>query len=197
MISTCRRREEDVADSPVRWGILGTGGIARTFVTDLRLTDSGVAVAVGSRSQGAADRFADNYGIASRHDSYESLVADPDVDVVYVATPHPMHRDNAILALRAGKHVLVEKPFTMNAVEAREIVQVARDTGRFAMEAMWTRFLPHVVVIRDWLARGVLGDIVTVTADHGQWFVEDPEFRLFAPGLGGGALLDLGVEPGA
>jgi predicted dehydrogenase len=181
--------------SPVRWGILGTGGIASMFVTDLRLTDSGIATAVGSRSQGSADRFADEFGIANRHVGYESLVADPEVDVVYVATPHPMHHDNAILALRAFKHVLVEKPFTMNAVEAREIVRVARENGRFAMEAMWTRFLPHVVVIRDWLARGVLGDIVTVTADHGQWFVEDPEFRLFAPELGGGALLDLGVYP--
>ena len=181
--------------SPVRWGILGTGGIASTFVTDLQLSDSGIATAVGSRSQGSADRFADEFGIAHRHAGYESLVADPDVDVVYVATPHPMHHDNAILALRAFKHVLVEKPFTMNAVEAREIVQVARENGRFAMEAMWTRFLPHVVLIRDWLARGVLGDIVTVTADHGQWFAEDPEFRLFAPELGGGALLDLGVYP--
>ena len=122
-------------------------------------------------------------------------MADPDVDVVYVATPHPMHHDNAILALRAFKHVLVEKPFTMNAVGAREVVRVARENGRFAMEAMWTRFLPHVVVIRDWLARGALGEIVTVTADHGQWFAEDPEFRLFAPELGGGALLDLGVYP--
>src|ERR1700756_2625853 len=195
MISTCRRREEDVADSPVRWGILGTGGIARTFVTDLRLTDSGVAVAVGSRSQGSAVRFADKFGIANRHASYESLVADPDVDVIYVATPHPMHHDNAVLALRAGKPVLVEKPFTMNAAEARDVVRVARETGLFAMEAMWTRFLPHVAVIRDWLAAGVLGDIVTVTADHGQWFAEDPDFRLFAPELGGGALLDLGVYP--
>ena len=181
--------------SPLRWGILGTGGIARTFVTDLRLSDSGVAAAVGSRSAGSADRFADEFGIASRHASYESLVADPDVEVIYVATPHPMHHDNAILALRAGKHVLVEKPFTMNAVEAREIVQVARENERFAMEAMWTRFLPHVAVVRDWLARGVLGDIVTVTADHGQWFADDAEFRLFAPELGGGALLDLGVYP--
>ena len=164
-------------------------------MTDLQLTDSGVATAVGSRSQGSADRFADEFGIGNRHVGYESLVADPDVDVVYVATPHPMHHDNAILALRAGKHVLVEKPFTMNAAEAREIVQVARENGRFAMEAMWTRFLPHIAVIRDWLARGVLGDIVTVIADHGQWFAEDPEFRLFAPELGGGALLDLGVYP--
>jgi len=182
-------------DRPVRWGILGTGGIANSFATDLRATDSGVVTAVGSRSQGSADRFADEFGIANRHASYEALAADPDVDVIYVATPHPMHRDNAILALRAGKHVLVEKPFTMNAAEAREIVQVAREQGLFAMEAMWTRFLPHVAVIRDWIGRGKLGDIVTVTADHGQWFAEDPEFRLFAPRLGGGALLDLGVYP--
>jgi predicted dehydrogenase len=189
------RREEDVTDSPVRWGILGTGGIARSFVTDLRLTGSGAAVAVGSRSLESAGRFADEFGIARRHGGYEELVADPDVDVIYVATPHPMHRDNAILALLAGKHVLVEKPFTMNAAEAREVARVARERGLFAMEAMWTRFLPHTAVIRDWLARGLLGDIVTVTADHGQWFAEDAGFRLFAPELGGGALLDLGVYP--
>jgi predicted dehydrogenase len=182
-------------DGPVRWGILGTGAIAHAFVSDLRLTDSGVVSAVGSRSQGSADRFADAFDIAARHSSYEALVADPSVDVVYVATPHPMHRENAILALRAGKPVLVEKPFAMNAAEAREIVESARESALFAMEAMWTRFLPHVDVVRDWLARGVLGDIVTVTADHGQWFAEDPEFRLFAPELGGGALLDLGVYP--
>jgi uncharacterized protein (TIGR00369 family) len=184
-----------VETMPVRWGILGTGGIAGSFAADLRLTDSGVVVAVGSRSQASADRFADEFGIASRHGSYESLVADPAVDVVYVATPHPMHHDNAILALRAGKHVLVEKPFTMNAAEARDIAGVARERGLFAMEAMWTRFLPHVAVIRDWLARGQLGEVVTVTADHGQWFAEDAGFRLFAPELGGGALLDLGVYP--
>jgi predicted dehydrogenase len=184
-----------VADSPVRWGILGTGGIATSFAADLRLTGSGVAAAVGSRRQGTADRFADNFGIPGRHASYESLVADPDVDVIYVATPHPMHHDNAILALRAGKHVLVEKPFTMTAAEARDVAAVARQQGLFAMEAMWTRFLPHMAVVRDWVTQGVLGDIVTVTADHGQWFAEDAGFRLFAPELGGGALLDLGVYP--
>jgi predicted dehydrogenase len=184
-----------VVDSPVRWGILGTGGIARTFATDLRLTDSGVVAAVGSRRRESADRFADEFGIANRHGGYSELVADPDVDVIYVATPHPMHRDHAISALLAGKHVLVEKPFTMNAAQAREIAGLARERGLFAMEAMWTRFLPHVAVIRDWLARGLLGDIVTVTADHGQWFAEDASFRLFAPELGGGALLDLGVYP--
>jgi predicted dehydrogenase len=181
--------------SPLRWGILGTGGIAHAFASDLRLTESGVVSAVGSRSRGSADRFANEFGIEGRHPSYESLVADPAVDVVYVATPHPMHRDNAILGLRAGKPVLVEKPFAMNAAEAAEIVKVARETGLFAMEAMWTRFLPHIAVVRDWLAQGVLGEIVTVTADHGQWFAEDAGFRLFAPELGGGALLDLGVYP--
>lgn len=181
--------------NPVRWGIVGTGGIAAAFATDLKLTDSGETIAVGSRSKESADRFADALDIPHRHGSYESLVADPDVDVVYVATPHQMHHDNAVLALRAGKPVLVEKPFTMNADEARDVVRVARETGLFCMEAMWTRFLPHVKVIREWLTSGVLGHIVTVSADHGQWFAEVPEFRLFAPKLGGGALLDLGVYP--
>jgi predicted dehydrogenase len=181
--------------SSLRWGILGTGAIARAFASDLRLTQSGVVSAVGSRSQASADAFAEELGIEGRHGSYESLVADPGVDVVYVATPHPMHRDNAILALRAGKPVLVEKPFAMNAAEAAEIVAVARERRLFAMEAMWTRFLPHIAVVRDWLAQGLLGEIVTVSADHGQWFPEDPRSRLFAPELGGGALLDLGIYP--
>jgi predicted dehydrogenase len=184
-----------VTTDPVRWGVLGTGGIADTFARDLRLTQSGVVSAVGSRTRESADRFADTFGVERRHASYEALVADPEIDVVYVATPHPMHRDNAILALRAGKPVLVEKPFAMNAVEAAEIVAVARECGRFAMEAMWTRFLPHVAVVRDWLEQGALGELVTVIADHGQWFAQDPEFRLFAPQLGGGALLDLGIYP--
>jgi predicted dehydrogenase len=180
---------------PLRWGILGTGGIAHAFVSDLRLTGSGVVGAVGSRSQGSAERFAEEFGVEGRHASYESLVADAGVDVIYVATPHPMHRDNAILALRAGKPVLVEKPFAMNAAEAAEIVEVAREERLFAMEAMWTRFLPHIAVVRGWLDQGVLGELVNVTADHGQWFAEDAGSRLFAPELGGGALLDLGVYP--
>ena len=131
----------------------------------------------------------------NRHVGYEALVEDPQVDAVYVATPHPMHHEDALLALRAGKHVLVEKPFTMNAAEAEELVAEARARGLFLMEAMWTRFLPHIAEIRRLLAEGALGEIVTVTADHGQWFAEDPAFRLFAPELGGGALLDLGIYP--
>jgi predicted dehydrogenase len=180
-------------DTPLRWGVVGTGGIARAFTADLALTDSGTVVAVGSRTQQAADRFADEYDVPHRHDSYAALVEDPDVDAVYVATPHPMHAPAARLALEAGKPTLVEKPFTMSAAEARELVDLARARGVFLMEAMWTRFLPHVVEIRRLLQQHALGDLVTVIADHGQWFTEDAEHRLFAPALGGGALLDLGV----
>jgi len=180
---------------PLRWGVLGTGGIARSFTADLRFTDSGTVVAVGSRHQASADRFADEFGIGRRHASYEGLVNDPSVDVVYVATPHPMHHADTLLALRAGKPALVEKAFTMNAIEARDLVATARSLGLFLMEAMWTRFLPHMIEVRRLVADGRLGDIVTVTADHGQWFAQDPGSRLFDPELGGGALLDLGVYP--
>jgi predicted dehydrogenase len=179
----------------IRWGIIGTGGIAHTFATDLEHTDSGTVAAVGSRRQATADEFGERFGVPRRHDSYEALVEDPELDVVYVSTPHPMHHPDAMLALRAGKHVLVEKPFTMNAAEAEELVAEARERGLFLMEAMWARFLPHIREIRRLLAEGVLGDIVTVHADHAQWFEEDPEFRLFAPKLGGGAQLDLGIYP--
>ncbi|MET8994666.1 Gfo/Idh/MocA family oxidoreductase [Amycolatopsis sp. NPDC004169] len=182
-----------MTNAPLRWGIMGTGGIATAFAQDLRLTGSGVVAAVGSRSAESAGRFADALGIPRRHSSYAALADDPDVDVVYVATPHPLHHGNARLALEAGKPVLVEKPFTMNADEARDLVELARANGLFLMEAMWTRFLPHVRHIRELLPR--LGDVVTVAADHGQWFAEDPAFRLFAPELGGGALLDLGIYP--
>jgi predicted dehydrogenase len=180
---------------PLRWGVIGTGGIAATMTADLNLTDSGRVVAVGSRHQESADRFADQFDIPHRHGSYEELVTDPEVDVVYVATPHPMHHANTLLALEAGRPVLVEKAFTMNAAEAHDLVDTARSNGLFLMEAMWTRFLPHMAEIRRLVADGSLGDIVTVIADHGQWFPHDPQSRLFDPSLGGGALLDLGVYP--
>lgn len=180
---------------PLRWGVIGTGGIAATFVSDLELSEAGVVTAVGSRRSETADEFGERFAIPGRHGSYEDLVADPEVDAVYVATPHPMHRPAALLALEAGKPTLVEKPFTMNEAEALELVGIARDRGVFLMEAMWTRFLPHVVELRRLLATGVLGEITTFSADHGQWFAEDASSRLFAPELGGGALLDLGVYP--
>lgn len=183
------------SDQPIRWGIIGTGGIASAFAADLALLPDAEVVGVGSRSQQAADRFGDRFGIARRYATYEQLVADPDVDAVYVSTPHPMHHGAALLAIRAGKAVLVEKPFTINTAEARDLVAEARSRGTFLMEAMWTRFLPHVVKVRELLAAGRLGDVRSVLADHGQWFAKDAEHRIFAPVLGGGALLDLGIYP--
>ncbi|HYH91413.1 MAG TPA: Gfo/Idh/MocA family oxidoreductase [Solirubrobacteraceae bacterium] len=179
----------------IRWGLIGTGLISSAFAADLELTDSGTVAAVGSRRHATAEEFGERFGVPNRHDSYEALVADPEVDAVYVGTPHPMHHEDALLALRAGKHVLVEKPFTMNAAEAEELVATARDAGLFLMEAMWARFVPQMVEVRQLLAEGALGEVVTVIADHGQWFAEDRDFRLFAPELGGGALLDLGIYP--
>ena len=179
---------------PLRLGVLGTGGIASSFAADLALGDTCRITAVGSRRLETAERFADRFEIPRRHGDYPSLVADPEVDVVYVATPAPRHLEDARLALGAGKPVLVEKPFTMDAMQARELVVAARAADLFLMEAMWTRFLPHIVEIRRLLAEGVLGEIVSVYADHGQ-FIGDPGHRLFAPELGGGALLDLGVYP--
>jgi predicted dehydrogenase len=181
--------------APLRWGIIGTGGIAARFAADLRLLDEAELVAVGSRSQAAADSFGEQFGAARRHPSYADLVADPDVEAVYVSTPHPGHHDATVLALEAGKAVLCEKPFMINAREADHVIGLARQRGLFLMEAMWTRFLPHMVRVRQLLDSGVLGEIRTVHADHGQWFEPDPSHRLFDPALGGGALLDLGVYP--
>lgn len=181
--------------STVRWGVVGTGRIASAFVRDLALLPDASVVVVGSRRQESADEFAREHSIERAYPSYDQLVTDGEVDVVYVATPHPGHHGAAMLAIEAGKAVLVEKPFTMDAQEAAALVGAARSRGTFLMEAMWTRFLPHVVRIRELLASGVLGELRTVLAEHGQWFGRDPRHRLFAPELGGGALLDLGIYP--
>lgn len=178
----------------LRWGILGTGGIARLFTSDLNLTGFTVA-AVGSRTQEAADAFAASYGIPRAHGSYEALAADPDIDVIYVSTPHPFHAEGARLALEHGKHVLVEKPFTLNAAEARGVVDLATAKGLVVLEAMWTRWLPHMVRVRELIASGALGEVRAVLADHDQKLPLDPEHRIQNPALGGGALLDLGIYP--
>lgn len=179
----------------LRWGVIGTGSIASSFAADLRLLPDAELVAVGSRAQATADEFGDRHDVPRRHPSYARLVADEAVDVVYVATPHPGHHDAALAAIEAGKAVLVEKPFTMDAGEALSLVAAARRHGVFLMEAMWARFVPHMVRLRSLVRDGALGDVRTVLADHGQWFAPDPDHRLFAPSLGGGALLDLGVYP--
>ncbi len=178
----------------LRWGILATGGIARTFTSDL--VASGFAVsAVGSRTPSSADSFAAEFGIPVAHGSYEQLVADDTVDAVYVATPHPLHHECALLAIEAGKHVLVEKPFALNAAQARDLAERAAARGVVVMEAMWTRFLPHMVRIHELISSGALGDVRTVLADHSQSLPTDPGHRVQDPALGGGALLDLGIYP--
>lgn len=176
------------------WGILATGWIAEQFVADLTLAGHTVA-AVGSRSQESADAFASRFGIPNAHPSYEALVADPAVDIVYVATPHPYHLANASLALDAGKHVLIEKPVTLNAAQAQELVDLAESRGLLFLEAMWTRFLPHMARIREIIADGTLGDIRTLIVDHTQDLPDDPGHRINDLALGGGALLDLGIYP--
>jgi predicted dehydrogenase len=180
----------------IRWGILGTGSIAASFARDLQLLPDHRPVAVGSRRADSGAQFAARFSGMRSAGGYEELCADPEVDVVYVATPHPFHARDMLLALRAGKHVLCEKPFTVNAAEAAQVVEVARERGLFCMEAMWTRFLPHMRRIRELLDSGAVGDVRTVIADHGQRFLPpEPTSRLYAPELGGGALLDLGIYP--
>ena len=188
---------EDPRSAPsIRWGILGPGGIAATFADAVNHHTRAQLVAVGSRNRDRAERFATKHGVPTTHVGYEALVADPQVDAVYVASPHSEHRDHALLAIAAGKHVLVEKSFTRNAAEAQEVVDAARAAGVFLMEAMWTRFLPHVVALRAVIERGEIGEVVSFIADHGQSFGHLPAtHRLHNPDLAGGALLDLGVYP--
>jgi len=183
------------SQSIVRWGILSTGKIAHAFAEGLRALPDARLVAVGSRSQEAAERFGRLFDVPHRHGSYEALVQDPDVDVIYIGTPHPFHKENTLLCLEAGKAVLCEKPFALNALEAAEMIRVARARGLFLMEAMWTRFLPAFAKLRALLEEGAIGEVRLLTADFGFRAAFDPESRLFDPALGGGALLDLGIYP--
>ena len=143
---------------PIRWGILGTGNIAKQFARGLTSVGDAQLIAVGSRAVETADAFGDEFDIAHRHASYEALVAEAEVDAIYVSTPHPFHKDNSILCLQSGKAVLCEKPFTVNAGEAATVVDVARAQKCFLMEAMWTRFVPAVVRLRQLLADGAIGE---------------------------------------
>ncbi|NEE36068.1 Gfo/Idh/MocA family oxidoreductase [Streptomyces sp. SID7982] len=183
-------------DAPaLNWGVLAPGWIAASFVEALRARTGQRVVAVGSRDLGRARAFADRFGVPAAYGSYAELLGDGGVDIVYVASPHSGHFEQALAAVEAGRHVLVEKAFTRNAGEAERLVAAARERGVFLMEAMWTRFLPHVDVVRQVLERGLLGEVHTVIADHGLPAEPDAGHRLFAPELAGGALLDLGVYP--
>ena len=178
--------------SDFRWGILGTGGIAQAFAADLAFAPGHVVAAVGSRTSEGAQRFAKLYPTATPFGSYEELVTS-DVDAIYVSTPHIFHSENAALALSAGKPVLCEKAFTINGTESAKIIALAQEKKLALMEAMWTRFLPHIQEIKKVIAAGALGEIHTVIADHGQYIPYSRAPRLWEPSLGGGALLDLGI----
>ncbi|MET9437023.1 Gfo/Idh/MocA family oxidoreductase [Streptomyces sp. NPDC006551] len=179
----------------VRWGVLATGGIAERFTTDLLAVEDAEVVAVASRTEASARAFADRLGIPRAYGSWAGLVADPDVDVVYVATPHHAHRAAAGLALEAGKAVLCEKAFTLHAGEAEELVRLSRDRGLFLMEAMWMYCNPLIRRMRELVADGAIGEVRTVQADFGLAGPFAPDHRLRDPAVGGGALLDLGVYP--
>lgn len=180
--------------STFNWGILGPGGIARAFARDLQSLAGHSVAAVGSRTLSNAQEFVSTIG-GKAYGSYEELVADESVDAIYVATPHPAHKENVVLALNAGKPVLCEKPFAVNAQEAQEMVAAAAANNVALMEAMWSRFLPHYALVREIVASGILGKILTVHADHGQRLADQNIPRLVDPLLAGGALLDLGIYP--
>jgi len=175
------------------WGVIGSGTIANDFTRTLHANSDQRVVAVGSRSAERASAFAARHGVPGVHDSYEALVADPSVDVVYVASPHPQHLEHALLAIGAGKHVLVEKPMTTSEADTRTLAAAAREAGVLAMEAMWTRYLPGTTVVARLLADGALGDVRSASVDVGWPHDPDPADRMFDPAAGGGALLDAGV----
>ncbi len=179
----------------IRWGIAGTGVIADAFVEDLALLPDAEVVAVGSRAQDTADAFASRHDIPHRHVGYDALAADPDVDAIYVAVPHTGHEDVTLAAIDGGKAVLCEKPFAVNAAETGRMIAAARAAGVFLMEAMWVRFLPHQVALRELLAQGRIGASRSLVVDRGEVLSADPKHRVRDLELGGGALLDLGVYP--
>ena len=182
-------------DKIVNWGILGTGRIATKFVKGLGDAKGAHVPAVGSRAKDTAQDFGERFNIPHRYAGYEDLVNDPEIDIVYISSPHTLHYEHALLALKAGKAVLCEKPFTLNAPQALELVQESRQCNQFLMEGMWTRFFPIMDTLRELLADQVIGDVHSLIADSGIRRSIDSKERLFRLDLGGGALLDLGVYP--
>lgn len=183
------------ADRPIGWGILATGKIAHAFAADLALVPDARLAAVGSRSAQSAQRFADQYGAARAHGSYADLVRDPEVDVIYIATPHALHLEHARLAFEAGKHVLCEKPLTLSVAQAEEMIALAQQHDRFLMEAMWMACHPRIRRLREDLRAGRFGSPHHVHAELGFRVPDDPTDRMLDPALGAGALLDMGIYP--
>jgi len=179
----------------IRWGILGTGTIAHKFAAGLKILPDAKLLAVGSRTAKSADAFGRQFDVPHRHVGYGAVVNDPEVDIIYVATPHSCHKDNTLLALAAGKAVLCEKPFAINAREAEQVIAFARAKRLFLMEAMWTRCFPLMAKLRELLESKIIGEVRMLTADFGFRAELQEEERLFNPAFGGGALLDVGVYP--
>jgi predicted dehydrogenase len=180
----------------IRWGILSTGHIAGVFARDLALLpDEAVLAAVASRTIDKAEAFAAEYGFERAHGSYAELASDPDIDVVYIASPHNDHATSARLCLEGGKAVLIEKPLTTSAAETTELIDLARDRGLFLMEALWTRTNPLMRKAAQVVADGELGPVRHVEVSFGFRFTGDADHRLLNPDLAGGAILDLGVYP--
>jgi predicted dehydrogenase len=179
----------------IRWGIIGPGNIAHRFAEGIGAVPNAELTAIASRTPERAQAFAEKWGVPTRYATYEDLVSDPEIDAVYVSTPHPFHAPCSLLAIEAGKPVLCEKPFTVNAAEARKVVEAARARGVFVMEAMWTRFFPVMARIREAIGEGEIGEVRLVHADFGFRAGVNPEGRLFSPALAGGGLLDVGVYP--
>ncbi len=179
----------------IRWGVVGPGAIATGFADAMQMVDGGMIVAVASRSAERAEAFGDRFAIPTRYGDYESLAADPDVDVVYVATPQSRHEPDTLSLLRAGKHVLCEKPFALNEGQAAGMIEEARSRGLFLMEAIWSRFLPAYRSLVEMIRDGRIGEPLLVEGDFGFRRPMEPDHRLFDVALGGGALLDLGIYP--
>ncbi len=182
-------------NQPIRWAILGTGKIADEFAQGLRQLPDATLMAVGSRSLASATRFATHHRVSRAYGSYAELVADSEVDVVYIATPHITHKEHCLLALAANKAVLCEKPFALNAIEAAEVIALARAKQLFCMEAMWMRFIPLMREVQTLIQAQTIGDLRMVNASLGFLVAYDPTHRAYNLALGGGALLDLGVYP--
>ena len=182
-----------MSSSLTRWGIFGTGFIAGEFARGLKALPKAQLLGISSRNPANAQTFAQIFQVPKVYDSYEQLVKDPAIDVVYIATPNHTHKDLCLLCLQAGKPVLCEKPFALNAQEAREIIDVARRQQLFCMEAMWMRFMPLINKVKQLIEDGVIGEVKMLTAEFGYPIAYDPKSRFFQPQYGGGALLDRGV----
>ncbi|MDG1474857.1 MAG: Gfo/Idh/MocA family oxidoreductase [Porticoccaceae bacterium] len=187
--------QDTVKSTPIHWGIMGAGRIARTFAHDIQFAKSASLYGVASREQSKAQSFAADFSIPVFYSSYEAILKDPKVDAVYIATPHSHHKNHAIAALRAGKHVLCEKPVVVNPQELEDVITVAQETGKYFMEGMWTYFMPVIQTVSHWVNQGRIGQLHHVKADFGFPLAYSSELREYNNKLAGGCLLEMGIYP--